>query len=89
MIVLILFIPFILMGWYVLSRISLGRYRIVDRSYTLSNVQVPLFVVEYLSPVGWRETIAGSVPGDGWTYTVEWPHTFESIEQATTFCKTQ
>lgn len=85
--VLIFSIPFIIMGWYLLSKISFGVYRIVDRSYTSFKTHVPLFVIEYLSPVGWQETIAGSVPGDGWTYTVEWPHCFDSAEQAMAFCK--
>lgn len=86
---LIIFLtPFIVLGWYLLSRISLGRYRIVDHSYTsYEKKRVPLMVLEYLSPVGWQETVAGRIPGDGWTYTVEWPYSFHGMKEAKAFCK--
>ena len=81
----ILSFPFIMIAWYLISLISLRVYRIVDRSYS----DTSYFVLEYLSPVGWREVIAGKIPGDGWTYTVTWPESFHSLKEANAFCRKQ
>lgn len=83
----IISIPPLMVLWYLLSRISLRRYRVVDQSFSIDKERVPYFVVEYLSPVGWQQTVSGRIPGDGWTYTVQWPYSFKSMKEAKAFCK--
>lgn len=82
----ILSIPFIILGWYFLSKISFGVRRVLDESYESDGKVVERFVLQYLSPVGWQDTIDVYIPGDGWTYTCEYPYVFCSKQEAEEFC---